>query len=77
MLLLHMIKCVSFVAKCFSFYLTVSVNFLSSCHFLVLTKLTLKYTQAWERMGSLHFIGASIMHGSTYNPIKPKLLNIF
>jgi hypothetical protein len=37
---------------------------------------SLKYTQAWERMGSLHFIGASIMHGSTYNPIKPKLLNI-
>ena len=27
---------------------------------------SLKYTQAWERMGSLHFIGASIMHGSTY-----------
>ena len=38
---------------------------------------SLKYTQAWERMGSLHFIGASIMHGSTYNPIKPILLNIF
>ena len=38
---------------------------------------SLKYTQAWERMGSLHFIGANIMHGSTYNPIKPKLLNIF
>ena len=38
---------------------------------------SLKYTQAWERMGSLHFIGASIMHASTYNPIKPKRLNIF
>ena len=39
---------------------------------------SLMYTQAWARMGdSLHFIGASIMHGSIYNPIKPKLLNIF
>ena len=37
----------------------------------------LKYTQAWESLGSLHFIGASIMNASTYNPIKPKLLNIF
>ena len=26
---------------------------------------SLKYTLAWERIGSLHFVGASIMHGST------------
>ena len=35
------------------------------------------YTGLGERMGSLYFIGASIMYGSTYNPIKSKLLKIF